>query len=73
MVEIIAIPRVFSCLFIFMSFATERNSLESLDEEIGEAVNPRLFHLLHLAPGKPLQTEEAEKPSQTLSTGANVM
>lgn len=33
-------------------------------------MNQKLFHLLHVAPGKPLQTEEAEKPSQTLGTGA---
>lgn len=56
-----------------MSFAAGRNSLETLYGETGEAMNPKLFHLLHLAPGKPLQTEEAEKPSQTLGTGARLV
>lgn len=70
--EIIVFPRIFSCLFIFMSFASEGNSLETLYGGTGEAMNQKLFHLLHLAPGKPLQTEEAEKPSQTLGTGVRL-
>lgn len=72
MVEIIGVPRIFSCLFIFMSFAAEGNSLETLYGGTGEAMNQNLFHLLHLAQGKALQTEEAERPSQTLGTGARL-
>lgn len=63
---------MFSCLFDFMSFAAEGNSLETLYGESGGAMNQKLFHLLHLVPGKPLQTEEAEKSSQILSTEARL-
>lgn len=35
-------------------------------------MNQNLFHLLHLAPGEPLKTEEAEVSSQTLSTGTRL-
>lgn len=45
-----------------MSFAAEEDSLETLYGETREAMNQNLFYLLHLAPGKSLQTEEAEKP-----------
>lgn len=55
-----------------MSFAAEGNSLETLYGGTAEAMNQKLFYLLHLAPGKPLQTEEAEKPYQTLGTGARL-
>lgn len=55
-----------------MSFAAEGNSLEALCGGTGEAMNQKVFHSLHLAPRKPLQTEGAEKPCQRLGTEARL-